>query len=398
MRSVWSWVVWVAVVAALSACDASGGAADGVADAVTADGVGVDAADTVTADTVTAGDDATIAPDSVAPLSCTDEAVTVTLYDDGNGASTSHYDQPLGTDDRPITGARVRLLSAGGVTRVALDCGPGRYGFVDLPAGWHALEVDLAAESTSNNHGRRLPAAIAEGAVKVVTFGDSIPHFGPTPWFPAQLATMLAPLASVANVNVAVPGSRTVDWLPNTGNFDHTLAPQLGDADVIVFSLGGNDLTELATEANIASVDEALALLDDLDAELIAIEANLVTIYEALRLAAPDADILWLLYPNYAMSDAWAQYIGSYQDLATALMESKLVEVRYRMAQNDGLMIADMLGSVDKPALDAFLWDELHLNVAGSRHYASEVFVTLGGVFVDPAAPRGLNRHMGFSP
>jgi len=408
----------VSLVFALTACDSSGGTAgttiqdavDASDDVTVADGiVGEDTAvaEDSAAPTDTAGGDTratdttaadTVEADTGAPPSCPDDAVIVYLYSDGNGASTSWYDQPQGGDDTPLTGAGVRLLSPGGASHDPLDCGAGRYGFTGLGAGWHTLAVDVERESTSNNHGRRLPEAIGEGAVKMVTFGDSIPHYGPTPWFPEQLTTMLTPLATVDNVNIAIPGSRTTDWLPTTGNYANKLSPELGDADVIVFSLGGNDLMDLAFEANIGSVDEALELLDELDAELVDIETNLVTIYEAIRTVAPDADVLWFLYPNYAMSDEWAQYIGSYQELAATLMESKLVEVRDRMADNDGLMIADMLGSLDKPALDSFLWDELHLNVAGSRYYAEEVFMTLGGVFIDPSAPRGLERKMGFLP
>ncbi|TNF28702.1 MAG: SGNH/GDSL hydrolase family protein [Deltaproteobacteria bacterium] len=397
-------------IAFLGACDSSGGTAGTTQDAV----VGEDtAADTISGDDTAVADDTavvddtavaddtvadTAGDDTVAPPSCPEGAITVYLYEDGNGASSSWYNQPQGADDVPLTGVSVRLLGAGGEALDALDCGPGRYGFVDVSAGWHQLAVDLDRESTSNNFGRRLPEAIASGAVEMLTFGDSIPHYGPEPWFPEQLTTMMTPLADVDDINVAIPGSQTVDWLPGTSNFNNRIAPHLATADVIVFSLGGNDLMDLAFEANISTIDEALALLDDLDAELAVIEANLVTLYSALRAAAPDADILWFVYPNYAMSDQWAQYIGSYQDLAASLMDGKLAEVRDRMAENDGLMLADMQGSLDKPALDAFLWDELHLNVAGSHYYAEEVFMTLGGVFVDPTAPRGLTRMMGFAP
>jgi len=399
--------------AILGACDSAGGTAGTLGDAGP-DAQGGDDA-TVVADSVegldtpavsdgmgaedTAGPVAdTAAADTASPATCPEEAVTVYLYRDGNGASTTFYDQPQGADDVPLTGATVRLLSPGLAPRDALDCGPGRYGFVDLAPGPHQLVVDVAGELTSNNLGRSMASAIADGAVKILTFGDSIPAYGPTPWFPTQLAELLDPLATVDNVNQAIPGSQTRDWLPTTANYTSRLAPHLADADVIVFSLGGNDLMDLAFDAQIQSAEDALALLDDLDAALVTIETNLATIYGALRAAAPDADILWFLYPNYAESNNWTPYLGDYQDLAAVLMAGKLEEVRTQMATLDGLMIADMYSSIDKPTLDAFLWDELHLNVTGHRYYAEEVFMTLGGVWVDADAPRGLTRAIGFAP
>ena len=406
-----AWVAVMCACGALAACDADAeapGVVRDAADAAAADSAApadsaAEADTEFAADAVLPGD--TVAPsdtappgDTSGPASCPAEAVTVYLYTDGDGASSTFYDQPQGPDDAPLVGATVRLWSPGAAPRVALDCGPGRYGFLDLPPGPHQLDVAVDRETTSNNVGRALSAAIARGDVKILTFGDSIPAYGPKPWFPTQLAELLDPLVAVDNVNQAIPGSQTVDWLPHTGNFDDLLAPHLADADVIVFSLGGNDLMDLAYGAEISSAAEALALLDELDVALVTIEANLASIYAALRAAAPDADILWFLYPNYAASENWAPYLGEYQELAAVLMAGKLDEVRERMAALEGVLIADMHGSLDKPTLDSYLWDELHLNVPGHRYYAEEVFMTLGGVWVDATAPRGLDRAMGFVP
>ena len=406
-------ILFVSLGLALGACDDTGatGTVDAVAD-VSAD-VSADAVDTVASDAEVTGDTdapsdtsapADAAADSVAPVdtgpppSCPEEAVTVYLYEDGNGASNSWYDQPLGSDDLPLSGEAVSITRPDGGVTAARDCGPGRYGFLDLPAGAYLLDVAVDGETTSHNLGRRLPRAVADGAVKLVAFGDSVPAYGPAPWFPEQLETLLAPFVTVTLSNVAIPGSQSSEWLPGGSNYVNRLAPHLADADVVVFSLGGNDLMNLASDFEVLGVEDALALLDDLDAAIVAIEANLLTIYGAVRAAAPDADVVWLVYPNYAMSDRWAQYLGDYQELAATLLASKLEGIRERMGDVAGLTLADMYGSLDKPALDAFLWDELHLNVAGHRYYAEEVFMTLGGVLVGPPTSRGVHRSIGFRP
>ena len=332
------------------------------------------------------------------PGPLTDPAATGLVYQDGDSSSVSWYDQGMsGSMDSPLGGVAVDLLSSGGEVASMLTCPSGELAFSALPAGPHLLDVKLDRPCTSSNRARRFPERVRQGSAKVLTFGDSIPSYGPQPWFPARLATLAQPLVNIENVNVAVPGSTSAEWLPTEVLFTQEIAPHLTSADVLVFSLGGNDILGFMNQLNFdpATIADQLAQLDAVVAE---VEQNLKTIIAAIRGQAPDVDIVWLVYPNYARTSYFQTQAGSYAALATSYADTLLRGIRSNMATTSNLLLADMLGATADLDLDSLLVDPLHLNDSGHQFYAEEVFIVLGGVLVDPGGnSRGLSRELGFA-
>lgn len=248
-------------------------------------------------------------------------------------------------------------------------------------AGISPFFVDVMPERrvTTVNDTRFLVDALAAGDVNMVVFGDSIPVYGPVPWFPNVLRDKFKAYGDVTLTNVAIAGTRSLDWKPGTNNFEQRLRPELGQADLVVFSLGGNDLREFAEgldPANItARIGELAPLIDE-------IEGNLAEIISEVRTESPDADIVWILYPNYAKTDYWGGLLGDYQSAGINLLNNQLTGVRRTMAQED-IVLADMLAATADEDLDLLLSDPLHLSVSGHAFYAAEIFKTLGGVETD---------------
>lgn len=311
-------------------------------------------------------------------LDCADQKTSFafegTVFDDSAGLNESEYLQTMGD---ALAGVPLQIVTPDGV-EAGVTCDDGTF---RVRAGVSPFFVDVQplGRVSSVNDTQFLADAMASGDVKMVVFGDSIPVYGPTPWFPNVLKTKFEPYGDVQLDNVAVAGSRSVDWVPGTIYFDARLSPALEDADVVVFSLGGNDLQEFAASLDpvtIASrLEELTPLIED-------IEANLALIIAAIKDKNPDADIVWILYPNYATSDQWAPLLGEYQTLAITLLKNQLSGIRHVMSQQD-IVMADMFGATSSVDLDTLLSDPLHLSVAGHEFYAHEIFKTLGGVETD---------------
>jgi lysophospholipase L1-like esterase len=348
----------------------------------------------------------TVAPDTVEPAGL---AITGRLYDDRNDIARSAHAHAPNPVSGPLPAITVRLASPGlapgaPVWRTTQTDVDGRFTFNDLAPGPHIVLPDIPAGSrcTSNNLPRSIAAALDRGSMTILTFGDSVPHWGPTPWFPARLATLLGPLIPVTDINVAEPGSTSREWHPTSGFRFSDLDPYLDDADVVVFSLGGNDVTFAFSELVDADPDEILAnlgtYLDMLDDEIDAVEANLRAIIGAIRARNANADIVWFVYPNYAWNNYWAPYLGQFADLARSLLADRLDDFRFRMSRIDGLLLADMYGAIDGPDVAPLMVDELHLNAVGHARYAREVLSVLGGVDVgaDAGSSFGLERAWGF--
>jgi lysophospholipase L1-like esterase len=241
------------------------------------------------------------------------------------------------------------------------------------------VDVQPANRVTSVNDTEFLGPALASGELNMVVFGDSIPVYGPTPWFPNVLREKLVNFGGVSLENVAVPGSRSIDWVPGSTYFESRLRPKLVDTDLIVFSLGGNDLQEFAGSLDAESIAARIGELTPLVAE---IEVNLALIIAKVHEIAPNADVVWILYPNYATSDYWGTILGQYQSAGITLLRNQLNGVRRVMAEEDIVMI-DILEATADEDLNVLLSDALHLSVIGHKFYAAEIFKTLGGVETD---------------
>jgi lysophospholipase L1-like esterase len=325
-------------------------------------------------------------------------AVAGLLYQDLDKSSTSLYSQEAepGTD-APLSGLEVRLIAQKGSEATAWTCANGEFAFGGLAPGTYLLDPVGGAdfECTSKNRPRRLPAAVREGEVTVVTIGDSIPKWGPEPRFSARLAQMIEPLADVADVNVAVPGSRSIHWLPGTDYFEEILAPELPEADVVVISVGGNDLMAYFSPA-FGSYTEIFKKFGGLDEFMAGLHANLEAIFGEIRTRAPGVDILYIVYFDYLKASYWKGLAGSWLALAEDAAGIAADKARKRLAAVPGLIVADMWSAFAEPNLDPYLSDSVHLSALGHQFYAEQIFLTLGGALVGEA-PLGLYRLYGFS-
>ena len=94
-----------------------------------------------------------------------------------------------------------------------------------------------------------------------MTFGDSVPVVGDAPMFPDRLATLIGDLAEVDSRNIAVGGTLSTDWVPGSNYFENRLRPNIADADVIVISVGGNDITSSLDASALQDIDKAIEIL-----------------------------------------------------------------------------------------------------------------------------------------
>ncbi len=318
------------------------------------------------------------------------------VYQDQNNSSSSLYVQRIDDQDRPLVDHEVRLIGAD-ATVGALSCDDGAYGFDVGQDGSYVVQAGRQPEwfSTSSSQGLRFGDAVASGSIKVVVFGDSIPAFGPKPWFPERFKGIVDELAEVELVNIAVPGSTSTQWLPSEAYFTSTLAPEVADADLIVFSLGGNDLYEFAmVDPNTQPIGELVGRFEELVEE---IQVNIRAIITSLRMANSDADIVWLLYPNYAKTTQWEALVGADNIGAIDLVLSNtLNRIRKELAHHGSFLMWDMFSATEDVDLSAMLSDPLHLNAEGHALYARELFKVLGGVVVEDGAVQDPERLIGF--
>lgn len=321
------------------------------------------------------------------------------VYVDGDATSDTDYDQLMHPpQDSPFPGITLHLLSAD-ETIESLTCDSGLGYFDGLAEGTYLVHPDVPQgwTCTSSNCPRRFPQAVAAGHAKVVTFGDSIPVYGPTPYFPTRFATTASALADIENVNVAVPGAMTYDWLPGGNWYQNRLVPELPDADVVVISLGGNDLYNFVDIGGSISMDDALEMAAQFSGFVQEILARLETIVDAIREVAPTADIVYILYPNYATTDYWAGYAGDYLTLVDLALQGAINDIREELSARGDLLLMDMYLATDGMDLDLLLSDPLHLSEEGTIVWGRELFRLLGGFTVGTPL-EGLHREWAMAP
>ncbi|QED26898.1 SGNH/GDSL hydrolase family protein [Microvenator marinus] len=311
-------------------------------------------------------------------------------YVDSGDLADSEYAHSAEEQRGPGEPTTVRIMTQDQVF-VEDSCEDGSFRVSEELQHPYMVWIETENEITSRNLARFTPEALEDGTFDILVFGDSIPVFGPTPYFPNILRDKFQRFGEVTLENVAVSGSTSVEWIPGAVHFENRLSPNLGEADLIVFSLGGNDLQDFAFEIDpnnvAAKIGELPALIDE-------IEANLKLTIAEVRAQNPDADIVWLVYPNYARSTEWEAFIPPQnKELAVRFLDSTLSDVRKRMA-NEDILLLDMLGATAEENLDTFLVDPLHLNVEGHQFWADELFRLLGGV----EGPEPLERQWALSP
>ena len=379
---------------ALAACTADG---DGIAmdsstdgDASTGDVADTDATDTDDADggTGSASSDSTTTQGST----CEGEGIVFgRLYVDENGSDESLYAGGFEEGvDSPIPGATVRLFGASDSVQSTETCDDGRYGFPELDPGTYVLAPEHTGDGCSlRNCPRRLPDAIEEGRLNIVTIGDSIPVEGDPVTFPSRLADLFAPVVDVGEGNVAVSGSVSDQWLPGEPYFEDRLRPVIADADVVVISLGGNDVLGFISTVDFSDLAGALAQANETVDQIV---SNVRTIASEIRAENADIDIVYCLYVDYSLATRTAPW-SSTSFLPDGVVTGLLARAREQITVEDDFVVVDLLEvSQELPMpLDDYLADSLHFNDAGHTLYAYEIFRALGGVLVDEL-PLGGNR------
>lgn len=335
-------------------------------------------------------------------FACEGEQISGTVYLDTNLSSPSRFLQKIDEEDRALPGEQLMLMSTDGTTIMGESCEGGTFGLDGLDDGLYIMAAThtQGRTSASSSQGMRFVDALQEGEVEVLVFGDSIPAFGPKPWYPTLLEETLDQFTDADVINIASPGSQSVDWLPGVGGFyEDRLAPRLASADVIVFSLGGNDLYDFAnSNMDFSTPDKVSAAIEQLDVVIEDIIINLKLLITEIRKTNADADIVWMLYPNYATSDEWASLAPDYIELIASVLRGKLNGIRRDLAHHEGLIMWDMLKSTDDLDLDNYLSDPLHLNVAGHVWWNRELFMMLGGVVIEDGerVDASASRDIGF--
>lgn len=324
----------------------------------------------------------------------TAQSTTGVVYRDENEDDLSAWSGGVGDEDTPLPGVFVSLLG-GDEEQIIQTCDDGTYGFSDLDEGVYLVAPHLGTEPvcSTKNCNEGVVAAVRSGSLHMVTLGDSVPVIGDAPMFPERLRSLLEGLATVTSKNVAVAGSTAVDWRPDGVYYGSRLLPELAGADLVVISLGGNDLLYGLNDPG---------LLDDLDAAVdaafilvVEIVERVLEIVEAIHSIRPDLDVVYCLYPNYGQATSTSPW-----DLVNLMVgEDTLLELlaltRSSIPNERRLLVADLFGAFEDLPLDDLLLDELHFNDEGQTRYAEAIFETLGGVLIGPGPLR--NQH-GLSP
>ncbi len=317
---------------------------------------------------------------AAAPAAAAPSDVPVKVYADGNGSSLTDLVQGLDLKDGPLPGVLVDLLGGDGTHQVSTDA-EGRALFAGIGDGLYLLRplVDGDPVCTSRNTGARLAGLLAEGAGQAVyvALGDSTPVYGAAQPYPQRLGDKVKALFPQAEThNLAHEGSTTWDWLPGHWAFEGARA-WIAQADLITVSLGGNDLQELAgldfTDLT-AALEAAKQLIEQtLD--------NAALIVSAIRAENPQADIVWTVYPNYARSTKWLEYVPqAYIGVVQSGLEIAIGMMREGLAEIPGLLIADVAAEWADEDIEPYMHDPIHVNDVGAESYAKVVFRTLGGV------------------
>ena len=326
------------------------------------------------------------------------------LYVDADATDSSLYDQQWDDNADTPVGARALTLRGASGKETTGSCADGTYAFNDLDDGVYLVEADSRDEKClQKNCPRSLGPAVDRGELVLLTWGDSVPAYGGSPYFPKRLKNMLSDLVDVDNRNVAEPGSESTDWLPGAAYYEQHLVPNIADADLVVMSIGGNDLVAELSGVDLTDIDGAVEQAYTLMAEIL---ENVRTTVEALRELNPDADYVYCLYVDYSLSTIGGWGLADLF-LPEGTVSQLISDARDLVGIDDDLLLADMYGASHTltAPLDDYMVDELHFNSAGHTFYAEEIFKTLGGVLVgdsplggDPRTPLGETHNFSFAP
>jgi hypothetical protein len=218
------------------------------------------------------------------------------------------------------------------------------------------------------------PEPLLADGDNVVLIGDSLATVSPPTY--ADLLPEAAAKEGAKDVttsNLAEPGTTTADWLPDTPLFDERLRPALVDADVVLVSVGGNDLQEALGGAD--GVEAGAGVLDSADAAYDAVDRsgrNLNRTFAAIRRENPEAAVVYVGYPDYSSSDAWQLALGTTGTLA---LGAGLSALRGAAEDADPDALVDMTAQTSerKGGVDPLLADIEYLSPEGHSFYAERI-------------------------
>jgi lysophospholipase L1-like esterase len=261
-------------------------------------------------------------------------------------------------------GSRAALLAVAAAATLALaSCG-----------GDTAPEGTRAEPGPQASADEREPLLV--GGDRVVFIGDSLAVEAP-PNYPDLLPGALRGRArGVETVNLAEPGTTAEDWGAGGPLFRRRLAPELDEADLVVVTLGGNDLQEAlggsdgidaAGRADAGSGAGALAAIDRFG-------RRLRSIFAAIRRRSPGTKIAYVGYPDYSRATAWREAGGTQGTLALSFGLSALTAAA---ADAEPDLLVEMRKATARAGVDSLLADSEHLGPAGHELYARRLAAEL---------------------
>ncbi len=338
-------------------------------------------------------------------------AVVGRVYVDSDGTDESLFHSAFEDGaDEAVDGVSVELVGVDGGDR--MTCDGGQWAVGDLSDGVYLAIPKLAegsrcaSRNCPTNFHRAALEASEDDPVQILTIGDSIPVQGDAITFPTRLQALLSPVIPVVSTNKAIGGSTSPQWLPGTSYFDTNIAPYLAETDLLVASLGGNDLMAYA---------QSIGIPDDIEAAKAgaiakAMEAldNVLAIADAVHAVNPDIDIAYLLYIDYGLATSQTMWSLVTQLLGPTTVTEMLIDVRASIPAERNIVLVDLFEASRSPDVDvnSMMADPLHMNSKGHTWYAERIFETLGGVLVGAdtnilelgTAPLGLETRVGLRP
>jgi lysophospholipase L1-like esterase len=225
---------------------------------------------------------------------------------------------------------------------------------------------DAPAGAAERDREERAPAL--RGGERVVFIGDSLALQAP-PNYPQLLPAALGERApGVETLNLAEPGSTAADWRDGSELFEGRLAPELEEADLVVVTVGGNDLEEAiggvdGVDALSRAAGSGGAALDAIDR----VGRHLRRTFAAIRTRAPGTAIAYVGYPDYASAAAWRERGGA---AGTFALELGLDALFAAAAGAEPDLLIDMRAATERAGVDSLLADDEYLAPAGHELYA----------------------------
>jgi lysophospholipase L1-like esterase len=320
------------------------------------------------------------------------------VYLDADESAQSLLHQGYNYGDRVLPYVQIEL-SNGTTTQVKRTSQYGTYAFLNQPDGIYFVRPLLPdwLKDTSKNLPERVPEAIAEGEMTILTIGDSLGVIGSNKPYPNWLAEHFGALCDVTLHNLHVSGSRSWEWMPGDPKayYENRVLPYAADVDLIVVTVGGNDADIYIEDMGWDDYDIVTIVQNFFNdpSYVTEIFPRVRQLLDDLHAAAPQADIVYMIYPNYVNSDWVTPPLGFFANFFHDLLGGIIEDQRRDFKDFDYLTIADQYTYWYLTELDPYLFDAIHFNDLGAEELARVMFNALGGVILDADHPKDLHSY-----